>query len=102
MRKNGRTAAGAQRWKCVPCAITYSFTRQDLTEQSIFTAFIDYVLGKNAQHEVDGTATGRTLRYRFTWCWNVPTPPLTVTGEIYDHSSSTGYTSPTTGHYSQP
>lgn len=84
MRKNGRTAAGAQRWKCVPCAITYSFTRQDLTEQSIFTAFIDYVLGKNAQHEVDGTATGRTLRYRFTWCWNVPTPPLTVTGEIYD------------------
>ena len=37
MRKNGRTAAGAQRWKCVPCAITYSFTRQDLTEQAKLT-----------------------------------------------------------------
>lgn len=84
MRKNGRTPAGTQRWKRVPCAITYSFTRRDLTEQATFAAFIDYVLGKNAQHQVDGTATGRSARARFSWCWNIPTPPLTITGEIYD------------------
>lgn len=84
MRKNGRTSAGAQRWKCTDCAITYSYTRPDLGEQATFAAFIDYLLGKGAQHEVDGTATGRTLRYRFSWCWNVATPPLAVTGEIYD------------------
>lgn len=84
MRKNGRSAAGSQRWKCIACAITYTFSRTDLQEQAIFAGFMDYVLGKNAQFEVDGTATGRSARRRFGWCWNVPTPPLEVTGEIYD------------------
>lgn len=84
MRKYGRTAAGAQRWRCSDCGASYSFRREDQTQQATFCAFIDYVLGKNAQHEVDGTNTGRSTRRRFTWCWNVPTPPLAVTGEIYD------------------
>lgn len=66
------------------CSATYTFRRQDLTEQAIFTIFIDYVLGKNAQHEVDDTNTGRTTRRCFSWCWNVPTPPLEMTGEVYD------------------
>lgn len=84
MRKNGRTAAGAQRWKCTDCAMTQSFPRLDQTQQATFTSFIGYVLGKNTQYDADGTTTGRSTRRRFSWCWNVPTPPLTVTGEIYD------------------
>lgn len=84
MAKHGCTAAGAQRWRCAECATTYTFRRQDLTEQATFAAFIDYVLGKDAQHEVDGTATGRSTRRHFSWCWNIPTPPLTVSGQIYD------------------
>jgi len=84
MRKHGRTAAGTQRWRCTECAATYSFRREDQTQQATFTAFIEYLLGKDSQGEVDGTATGRSTRRRFTWCWNVPTPPLAVTGEIYD------------------
>src|SRR5690625_382146 len=84
MRKHGRTAAGAQRWRCTDCAATYSFRREDQTQQATFTAFIDYVFGKRAQSEIDGTATGRSARRRFAWCWNVPTPPLAATGEIYD------------------
>lgn len=84
MRKHGRTASGGQRWRCTDCAATYSFRRIDQTQQAIFTAFIDYVLGKNAQHDIDDTATGRTARHRFTWCWNVLVPPLVATGEIYD------------------
>ena len=84
MRKYGRTAAGAQRWRCTDCAATYSFRREDQTQQATFTAFLDYVLGKNAQYEIDATATGRSARRRFAWCWHVPTPPLAVTGEIYD------------------
>ena len=84
MRKHGRTTAGAQRWRCTDCQATYSFRREDQTQQATFAAFIDYVLGKNAQYEVDGTATGRSARARFAWCWNVATPPLAVSGEIYD------------------
>jgi len=84
MRKNGRTGAGAQRWKCIECAITYSFSRDDQSQQATFAAFIDYLLGKSAQYEVDNTSTGRSARRRFAWCWNVATPPLAVTGEIYD------------------
>src|SRR5690625_4277261 len=84
MRKNGRTGAGAQRWKCIECAITHSFSRDDQTQQATFAAFIDYLLGKSAQYEVDNTSTGRSARRRFAWWWNVATPPLAVTGEIYD------------------
>lgn len=84
MRKYGRSAAGAQRWRCNYCGATVCFRREDQTQQATFAAFIDYVLGKNAQYEVDGTTTGRSARRRFAWCWNVPTPPLAVTGEVYD------------------
>jgi hypothetical protein len=84
MRKNGRTAAGTQRWKCVECAITYSFTRQDQTDQATFAAFLDYLLGKRGQGELDNTISGRTWRRKNAWCWKVPTPPLEPTGEVYD------------------
>lgn len=84
MRKNGRNAAGTQRWKCTDCAMTQSFPRRDHTEQATFLAFIDYVLGKSTQGQLDGTTTGRSTRRRFAWCWDVPIPPLAVTGEIYD------------------
>jgi len=83
MRRNGRAASGRQRWKCVECQITYSFARTDLCERATFAAFISYVRGKDSQCQVDGTDTGRSARRRFAWCWNVPTPPLSVTGEIY-------------------
>ncbi|SEA71678.1 hypothetical protein SAMN02910418_02242, partial [Bowdeniella nasicola] len=54
MRKYGRSAAGAQRWRCNYCGATVCFRREDQTQQATFAAFIDYVLGKNAQYEVDG------------------------------------------------
>lgn len=84
MRKHGRTTAGAQRWRCLPCGATYTFRRQEQTRQATFTVFIDYVLGKTAQNQIDDTSTGRSTRRRFAWCWKVPTPPLEITGEVYD------------------
>lgn len=83
MRKSGRTAAGAQRWKCVPCAITYTFARTDQTRAATFDAFVDYVVGKRSQHEIDRTATGRSTRRRFAWCWDVVVPQPRRTGEVH-------------------
>src|SRR5690625_3545876 len=83
MRKNGRTAAGSQRWKCVDCAATFSFNRGDLTNAAIMSAFVDYLLGKNSQSQVDQTKTGCSLRRRFTWCWDIRVPQPVVTGEVY-------------------
>ena len=62
MRKHGRTTAGAQRWRCLPCGATYTFRRQEQTRQATFTVFIDYVLGKTAQNQIDGTSTERSTR----------------------------------------
>lgn len=84
MRKNGKTAAGTQRWKCTDCVLTATAPRPDLTQAATFTSFHGYVLGKLSQAELDGTDSGRSLRRRFKWCWNVPVPKPPVTGVIHD------------------
>ncbi|HLR55257.1 MAG TPA: IS1249 family transposase [Actinomycetales bacterium] len=83
MRKNGRTAAGAQRWKCSLCSATFTFKRADLTKAAIMAAFVGYVLGKQTQNQVDPVASSRSIRRRFAWCWNIEIPQPPVTGEIY-------------------
>ena len=84
MRKNGKSAAGTQRWKCTDCSLTATAPRPDLVQAATFTAFQAYVLGKMSQSELDGTSTGRSLRRRFNWCWDVPIPRPPVTGVIHD------------------
>lgn len=83
MRKNGRSQAGHQRWYCTTCHSSFSYWRDDQTRQATFVAFIGYLLGKTSQSELAKTPSGRTTRYRFKWCWQVPTPPVAITGEIY-------------------
>ena len=84
MRKNGKTAAGSQRWKCTQCSLTTTSTREDLITAAQWDLFQAYIGGKNSQALVDQTATGRSLRRRLAWCWKVPVPRPSPTGEIYD------------------
>ena len=84
MRKHGKTSAGKQRWRCAACNLTSTFEREDITRNADFEVFLAYVLGKNSQAQVDGTATGRTFRRRVKWCWEVPVPKPSATGEIYE------------------
>ena len=39
MRKNGKSAAGTQRWKCTDCSLTATAPRPDLVQAATFTAF---------------------------------------------------------------
>lgn len=84
MRKHGRTKTGRQRWRCTDCNLTTTIDREDLTRKADFALFLDYVTGKDSQSQMDGTATGRSLRRRINWCWDVPVPTPPATGEVYD------------------
>ena len=84
MRKSGRTAAGAQRWKCTTCnASTTAATStapgpdQDHTPQETtdFALFISWVAPSSSQVQLCH-GDDRALRRRTSWCWQVlvPTP----------------------------
>ena len=83
MIKSGKTAAGSQRWKCTWCHASSTAPRTDQSALATFTSFLNYVLGKLSQSEISAN-TGRGLRRRWAWCWKVPTPPIQITGEVYD------------------
>ena len=73
--KNGRTAAGTQRWRCPHCGASSVRKRADLTRQHELNAFLDWLLGKRSQAETDGL-TGRSFRDQIAWCWRIhPTLP---------------------------
>ncbi|WP_449405306.1 transposase-like zinc-binding domain-containing protein [Leucobacter celer] len=76
--KNGRTAAGTQRWQCPHCKASSVRKRNDVTRKHQLDKFLTWLLGKHSQAETDGL-TGRSLRDQTGWCWNI-TPRLpTVT-----------------------
>lgn len=84
MVKNGYRN-GRIRYRCKACGqdpYRDSRARPDITNLAIFTRFLSYLTGKATQGEISGN-TGRTLRRRWQWCWHIPTPPITSTGEIY-------------------
>ncbi|MFC5338519.1 IS1249 family transposase [Leucobacter denitrificans] len=81
--KNGRTAAGTQRWKCPQCGASSSRKRDDVTRKAQLNQFLDWLLGKHRQSEIDGNQTGRSFRRRTAWCWELR-PRIPATGEIHD------------------
>jgi len=68
--KNGRTAAGTQRWRCPGCGASSVRKRDDVTRRHQLTAFLTWLIGKASQAEVDGR-TGRSFRHATAWCWDV-------------------------------
>lgn len=81
--KNGKTAAGTQRWKCPNCGVSSSRKRGDVTSKAQLEQFLHWLLGKRSQAETDGL-TGRSFRDQIAWCWRIrPTlPPVTIPPRI--------------------
>lgn len=78
--KNGKTAAGTQRWRCPSCGSSSVRRRPDVTRREQATRFVSWLIGKHTQAEADGTATGRTFRRQTAWCWDLEPrlPPATT------------------------
>lgn len=68
--KNGRTAAGTQRWRCQNCGASSVRKRDDVTRRHQLTVFLTWLLGKQSQVEAHGTS-GRTFRRSTVWCWDI-------------------------------
>ena len=78
MRKNGRTAAGSQRWKGVDCSLGATAPRPDERRDAELRSFLDWLLFGRRQ---DDMGTGpRMFRRRIQWCWNIrpEIPPVTA------------------------
>lgn len=80
--KNGKTAAGTQRWRCRSCGASSVRRRIDVTRREQLRRFLTWLTGKNTQAEIDG-GTGRTFRHDTAWCWTLQ-PRMPVTGEVHD------------------
>ena len=73
MKRNGRTKAGAQRWRCRACGAS-SVHRHDSGAKEL-AAFVSWLLSKGAQAEMPGR--GRTFRRRAARFWPIwPMPEV--------------------------
>lgn len=73
MVRNGRTAAGTQRWKCMSCKAT-SANRIDSAAKRL-DEFLGWLLSKKRMADMPGQ--GRTFRRRTAEFWSIwPMPPL--------------------------
>lgn len=79
--KNGRTAAGTQRWLCPLCRSSSVRRRPDVTRAAQLEGFLGWLMSPTTQRAHDSSA--RTFRRVHAWCWNVE-PVIAITGEIYD------------------
>lgn len=68
--KNGKTAAGTQRWRCPNCGASSIRKRVDVTRRHQLVTFLTWLIGKASQAEIDGR-TGRSFRHATSWCWSV-------------------------------
>lgn len=81
--KNGRNTAGNQRWKCPSCGASSIRKRTDRSKLFTLLRFLDWLLGKASQSDVDGTQSGRSFRRTTSWCWDLR-PALPTTGVVHD------------------
>lgn len=78
MKRNGKTKAGRQRWRCKGCGASTTHTLN--TDERDLKAFLEWLLSKDAQLDMPGQ--GRTFRRRTSRFWNIWPMPDT-TGEVY-------------------
>ncbi|MGH7238880.1 MAG: IS1249 family transposase [Candidatus Saccharimonadales bacterium] len=81
MQKRGKTAAGTQRWLCLPCSRSHSLGHETQASGRLLDRFVAWLLGKQSQAELSGV-TERTWRAQTIWCWEIA-PPYEPTGEVY-------------------
>ena len=84
--KNGKTAAGTQRWLCPQCQASSINTRAHTSEIRHFKIFIDWILsGESADHLATRLGvTRRTLTRWFTLLWFITVPTATDPHRVYD------------------
>lgn len=88
LKRNGKTTAGTQRWRCIDCGSSSVRRRPDLQRRSELNSFLQWLLGKGSQADF-GAGQGRSFRRSTAWCWNIE-PALRVTSEIHDQIQMDG------------
>ncbi len=79
MKKNGKTGAGTQRWRCTECGAS-SVRRHDNAAKSL-DLFLRWLLSKDATADLK---TSRATFWRKTsWAWGI-WPVAPATGELHD------------------
>lgn len=78
MKKNGKTEAGSQRWRCKSCGS--STTIRNDTSSRWLRAFVSWLLGKLSQSQLKGSA--RTFRERTGRFWRL-WPIIPVCDEVH-------------------
>ena len=79
MKKNGRTSAGTQRWRCKSCGA--SAVRRIDNSAKALEAFLAWLLSKDSIADLG--ASRSTFWRRFGWIWRIwPIAPFT--GEVHD------------------
>ncbi|MFE4082847.1 IS1249 family transposase [Arthrobacter sp. NtRootA1] len=81
--RNGKTAAGKQRYRCLNCGASRSGQRPDVSRRAELEAFLGWLLGTSGQSSLTMFGTARSFRRRTAWCWNIA-PRIPVTGEVHD------------------
>jgi hypothetical protein len=81
MQKRGKTAAGTQRWLCLPCTRSHSLGHETQARGRLLDRFVDWLMGKQSQVELAGVSD-RTWRAQTAWCWEIA-PPQVRSGEVY-------------------
>ncbi|WP_441426410.1 IS1/IS1595 family N-terminal zinc-binding domain-containing protein [Arthrobacter sp. YAF34] len=69
--RNGKTAAGKQRYRCLDCGASRSGERPDVSRRAELEAFLGWLLGSGSQAGVVAFGTPRSFRRRTEWCWNI-------------------------------
>ena len=82
LKKNGKTPAGKQRWRCPACGASTTRTRPDVTDRESLYRFVSWLTGKMTQAEAAGSSTGRTFRRRIASCWGL-TPVLPRVEDVF-------------------
>ena len=67
MKRNGKTRAGSQRWRCTSCGA--SSVHGNNTDARELKAFLGWLLSRNRQCDMPGG--GRTFRRRMRRFWGV-------------------------------
>ena len=73
MKRNGKTKAGSQRWRCSSCGASRVVRYDD--EAARLREFVDWLLSREAQRDMRGG--GRTFRRRTSQFWSIwPMPDV--------------------------
>lgn len=82
LKKNGKSAAGSQRWKCTSCRAGTSFQRPDNRRDAQVNQFATWLLSTRPQPQITA-ASDRSFRRNTAWCWQIH-PLIPTSGEVFD------------------